>query len=262
MGREITVVRGIFKHAFDADLIDRPVKFGPMFKVPSKAKQRKHRAKQEQANGQKVFEAAEIRAMLNAADVQLRAMILLGINGALGNTDCANLPFAALDLKKAWLDYARVKTGVDRRVPLWPETVAALEAAIAARPQPKDPADANVVFVTKFGQRWVRYQVTEEKRFGKKVIKPKFDDAVAKAAAKLLNKLGIKRHRLGFYALRHTFETIAGGSKDQAAVDAIMGHVDPSMAATHRHGIDDARLHAVVDHVRAWLFPKVDGKIS
>ena len=34
-----------------------------------------------------------------------------------------------------------------------------------------------------------------------------------------------------------------------------MGHVDDSMAATYREGIDDSRLQAVVDHVHAWLWP-------
>ena len=39
-------------------------------------------------------------------------------------------------------------------------------------------------------------------------------------------------------------------------MDAIMGHADSSMAAEYRHGIDDSRLRAVVDHVRTWLFGK------
>ncbi len=44
--------------------------------------------------------------------------------------------------------------------------------------------------------------------------------------------MGIKRAGLSFYALRHTFETVAGETKDQVAVDAIMGHVNGTMA-TH-----------------------------
>jgi integrase len=71
----------------------------------------------------------------------------------------------------------------------------------------------------------------------------------------LLDKLNINgRKRLGFYTLRHNFETIAGGSKDQVAVDALMGHVDSSMAAVYREGIEDDRLRAVTDHVHLWLF--------
>ena len=40
----------------------------------------------------KMFEAAEIRSLLEAAPTQLRAMILLGINCGFGNNDCGTLP--------------------------------------------------------------------------------------------------------------------------------------------------------------------------
>jgi integrase len=59
-------------------------------------------------------------------DWYLRAPILLGINGGLGNTDCATLLLSAIDLDLAVMDYARPKTAVQRVLPLWPETVAAL----------------------------------------------------------------------------------------------------------------------------------------
>ena len=50
-----------------------------------------------------------------------------------------------------------------------------------------------------------------------------------KKTRKLLDKLGIHRKRVGFYALRHTFKTIGGESRDQVAVDHIVGHVDQSV---------------------------------
>ena len=56
-----------------------------------------------------------------------------------------------------------------------------------------------------------------------------------------------------FYALRHTFETIAGESRDQVAVDAIMGHSREDMASVYRERIGDDRLRAVAEHVRQWL---------
>ncbi len=83
LGREITVVRMIFKYALESDLIERPVKFGPKFKTPSKQERRRAKAKTEYANGKKIFKAAEIRRMIYTADPQLKAMVLLGINGAL-----------------------------------------------------------------------------------------------------------------------------------------------------------------------------------
>ena len=71
---------------------------------------------------------------------------------------------------------------------------------------------------------------------------------------KLLRKLGINGHR-NFYTLRHTFRTIADESKDQPAVDFIMGHEVPHMSAVYRETISDERLRAVAEHVRKWLFP-------
>jgi integrase len=80
-------------------------------------------------------------------------------------------------------------------------------------------------------------------------------DALSQRFSKLLKRLGINGRRgLGFYTLRHVFETQAGESKDQVAVNAVMGHVDTSMAATYRERISDERLRAVVETVREWLY--------
>lgn len=79
------------------------------------------------------------------------------------------------------------------------------------------------------------------------------DNPVTKACVKLLKELGHHRPGLAFYGLRHTFETIGGEARDQAALDALMGHSDDSMAGIYRERISDERLRAVVDHVRGWL---------
>ena len=254
LGGKITQVRSIFKYAYESDLIEKTVKFGPTFRSPSSSEIRKAKAKAKHQNGARTFQAQEIRQMLEAATGQLKAMLLLGINAGLGNTDCANLPISALDLTNGWLDYPRPKTGAERRIPLWPETVEALREVISDRKEPNHPDDAGIVFLTLFRQRWVRYDIEERKSYGKIQIIKKQDDAICKAITKLLTQLNLKRPGLSFYSLRHTFETVAGGSRDQVAVDALMGHIDSSMAANYRHGIEDERLRAVVNHVNDWLF--------
>ncbi len=45
---------------------------------------------------------------------------------------------------------------MDRRCPLGPETVEAIQASVRQRPQPRNEADLGLVFLTKYGQRWVR----------------------------------------------------------------------------------------------------------
>src|SRR5262245_11919893 len=78
----IQYTRSLFKHALDAGLIDRPIRFGPGFKRPSKKTLRLNRA----SGGPKLLTADEIRRMIAAAGVQLKAMLLLGINCGYGNT--------------------------------------------------------------------------------------------------------------------------------------------------------------------------------
>ena len=257
LGKEVCMVRTVFKYALGNDLIEKAVTFGTEFVTPTKGDKRRHRARHKQANGAKMFQAADVRTMLAVAGPQLRAMIYLGLNCGLGNSDCATLPVSALDFEGGWLDFPRPKTGVERRVPLWPETVKAIQASLATRRQPKDANDAGLVFLTRQGRPWVRYKLTETKdESGKVSINGIADDGIAKTTAKFLTKLGLKRPGLSFYALRHTFETVAGATADQVAVDAIMGHVDSTMAAEYREHIDDARLVAVVNHVRKWLNAK------
>jgi integrase len=237
VGNVVQRVRSVFKFAADMGLIDRPVRFGP-FKGPSKKTLRLHRAKQ----GLKLFTREEVHRLLGAAPAHLRAMILLGINCGFGNADVGTLPLSALDLDHGWVRYPRPKTGIDRRCPLWPQAVQALKEALAVRPEPKDTADAGLVFITKYGKPWHKDTAT--------VANP-----LSAEMGKLLHALGINgRQGLGFYTLRHTFRTVADESRDQVACDHIMGHADPSMAGHYRERISDERLRAVTDHVRAWLY--------
>jgi len=47
----------------------------------------------------------------------------------------------------------------------------------------------------------------------------------------------------------------ADESKDQPAIDFIMGHGVLHKSAVYRETISDERLRAVADHVHRWLFP-------
>jgi integrase len=248
LGNEIQRVRVVFKWADDAGLIERPVRYGPDFRRPSRKVLRVERAKK----GPRMFEAHEIRALVDGAlvvgddgpelvqgNAALRAMFLLGVNAGYGNTDVGRLRFE--HVQGEWATFPRPKTGVARRAWLWPETRAALAAAVAERPTPADEASADLVFVTRWGGSWA---------------KEGMDNPVSKETAKLIKALGLERRGRSFYALRHVFETIAGEAKDQVVVDYVMGHLDQSMAATYRERISDDRVRAVCDHVRRWLFPE------
>lgn len=102
-------------------MIEKPVRFGQQFKKPSASVLRRHRAK----SGEKMLESHELRRMLDALDGKevetgrtdeetgkpetvtvpvnpvLRAMVLLGVNCAFTNKDCADLPLKAVNLEAA-----------------------------------------------------------------------------------------------------------------------------------------------------------------
>ena len=253
LGNEIQRCRSIFKYGYEAGLMQQPIRFGPDFKKPSKKTLRLERNKK----GPRMLEAAELRQVLDAAGQPMRAMILLGVNCAFGPVDVATLPQKALDLKAGWVNFPRPKTGVERRVPLWPETITALQEAIADRPAPKDKANVGLAFITKFGLPWWRCNLQSGVSTGAGApAKTIFvqDNVVVKEFIKLLKALKLHRPGLGFYALRHGFETIGGDSRDQIAVDHIMGHARDDMASVYRERISDERLVAVTEHVRQWLF--------
>lgn len=235
LGNTITRIRAIFKWGLDQGLLERLPTFGQSFNRPSQKTMRRERAQK----GPRMFTAEQLRAILEVGTPNVCAMMMLGINAGLGNTDVAELPIQAIDLKAGWLEYPRAKTGVHRRVPLWPETLAKLETALAHRPEPKDPAHATLLFIGARGQDYLG------NRTGYRVHQA-FKGALTKAKIK----------DRSFYDLRRTFQTIAEGARDLAAVQSIMGHAPPAddMSARYRQMVDDQRLKDAVEHVRAWLF--------
>jgi len=242
LATQIQKVRTLFKYAFDSGLIDRPVRFGQTFQKPSRKMMRK--ARNEAAP--RMFEADELRQIIEKAKPHLKAMVLLGINAGFGQSDAAALNFDAVDMAGRWINFPRTKTAIMRRIPLWPETLQALRDSIAERPEAKDDAYSRLVFITKYGKAWVRVRNREEG--GCVPI-----DSVALEFNKLLKELDLKNGR-AFYALRHTFRTVADTSRDTPAIDKLMGHVDESMGELYRERIDDRRLQAVVDLVRSWIW--------
>lgn len=243
---EINRVRIVFKWAHDQGLAEKPA-YGQSFEKPSAKMIRKAR----NAAPKRLYSQTELLAILTVADVYLKAMVLLGINAGLGNTDIANLPKSAIDFDQGWLDYPRPKTEIERRISLWPETLEAVKAAIEKRPRPRDPRDSELVFITVQGNRWVRTTTSKRRSKVGDDLRYVTVNTIAGRFKLLTSKLKISRT---FYDLRHTFETIGGEAKDQIAVNSLMGHADHSMSAHYREGVSDERLKAVTDHIHSWLF--------
>ncbi len=149
LAKFIQMVRTVFIFAYKAELIEVPVRYGDQFDKPPRRIMRLERARR----NVRLIEAIDLWKLLDAADPQLRAMILLGLNCGYGQTDCATLQLPDLAIRPGWLESPRRKTGIARRCPLWPETVEAIDAVHGVRSEPKDAADAECVFLTTRGRR-------------------------------------------------------------------------------------------------------------
>jgi hypothetical protein len=110
--------------------------------------------------------------------------------------------------------YPRGKTGIERNLPLWPETIRALKGL-----QEK----GELVFYTRKGNPWVR---TIRRKEGDGTEKYTKDDAISKEFSKLMKKAGIKAPKgVGFYTLRRTAATLAAHSGDPFAVQKLLGQL-------------------------------------
>jgi integrase len=244
------IIRMIFAWGFNNRHITVPVIFGDYFSLPSKKELRRSRREHQEENGMRMFTAKEILAQLDAASEKMKAMILLGINCGYGNTDCGTLKIEEINFGTRIINRSRAKTEMDRVSPLWPETIKAIRAIIKDRSE-------GLVFLTRCNQSWVREQV-EVEGDEDQIVGAKSTDAISDMYGKLLKKMGQKRPGLNFYALRHTFRTIADEVGDDRAVRLIMGHELGHVEQSYIEGSPVAmdRLRKVTGRVHRWLYKR------
>lgn len=253
LDRHVTNIRAMFNWAVRNGVLNSLPKWGDSFDKPSQTQKRRHRHAIAAKNGKRMFTRSEVRQLLEMATPVMKAMVYLGINCGMGNTDIAELPRSAVDLSSGTLDYPRPKTSQERRAILWPETVEAVRQALHVRPEPVDPKDQHLVFLTPEGRPWVHNELKEKDG---KVVGISKTDMITWAFKRLMRRSGIAsdesgRQGLSFYALRHTYRTIADECMDQHAVHLTMGHAIPGMAGVYVQQIKDERLRKVAEHVRS-----------
>lgn len=228
----IVKLRALFAWAYDAGHADKPLRYREALKRPPLAKLRKAK----ETRQKNLFSHKEICALISAANPWMKAAIMLAINGGLGNRDICEIEWSHIN--GDWVEMSREKTAVHRRFLLWPETKAALVRN-----------ESRWIFCGERGQQLGQ---------GSSNATP-----ISAMFRELMTTAGIdvdedgkpikgKKGR-GFYTLRHTYRTIADGAKDRTAVRYTMGHADSSIDAEYVEGIDEARLKAVSDLVRAWF---------
>ncbi len=232
---EISRIKSVFRWGHENGKIDHLPRYGD-FKKPSTKTTRLERA----AKGERLFTSDEVLSLLELANVNQRAFLLLGLNTGMGQSDIATLPKHAI--KGEWLDYVRGKTGVQRRAWLWPETREAVAAAMQASGPAENPEDDGLAFRTSYGGRWiVMYKGTP-------------DDRLSEQFRTLMKRAKLDGRGLSFYRLRHLHRTLTDECLDWPAANAVMGHADQTMAGVYRERVSDERIRRVCEHVRCWLF--------
>jgi integrase len=239
LNRNIAAIRQMFRWASGEGFLTTEPKYGEAMR----------KARHGRIGKPKVFGRDEVWAMLAAARPPFQAMILLGLNCGLGNTDIGQLRWGDLDLDAGFLSNRRQKTEVPRRCPLWPETIAAIRDAGAEK-----RGAADHVFLTKFGNPWV-----QEPPDGARIdsVRMEFTKVLVRAGIfipKAKRKKGERPDGRNFYTLRRTFRTLADNVRDHHATALMMGHTFGSVAGLYVQHIEDARLVKVSEYVRDRLF--------
>lgn len=228
LGQQIGRYKAIFNFAYKNNLIDAPLKMGVSFDKPS----REAIKREKQSKPAKIFTIEELRTLYHAATPQMKAFMLLALNGGVGNSDIGKLEFR--HIQNGWIDFPRPKTTAERKFPLWPETIKAIDKAKQIKGQLPN------VFLTKYGNVWHN---------------EKNHSAMSKEFRELCIGCGLHQTGRSFYSLRHQFRTVADRSRDTPAINLIMGHTDDTIAGGYREWIEPERLQAVVDMVRKWVKP-------
>lgn len=147
----LSVVRAMYVFAADVELLPavprlRRVRNEPCPKVGSRQKP--------------LYTAGELQKLLDGAELQLKVMLLLGLNCGFGPKDLADLMWD--DIRDGRVTLPRSKTGICQTYALWPETEAHLEQLRESRRElceritKRNPtaSDRGHVLVTRYWQPW------------------------------------------------------------------------------------------------------------
>jgi len=103
-----------------------------------------------QETEKKIISPREFSAAFDVADTQWRAILLLTLNCGLRNRDVSDIEWQHIRWDEAILNFPRGKTGRKRRIPLAPQTIAALRLWRA-----ETTSSLPNIFCTNDGSKWV-----------------------------------------------------------------------------------------------------------
>ncbi len=211
----LTAVRSIFNFADDLDLLE---------KVP-KLKRVKNEPPRPVGSVEKpLYTTEQIHRLLEHADIQLKVMLLLGLNCGFGPKDLHDLTWKHIRGERVTLP--RSKTGICQTFLLWPETLQALEHLRRHRKEligrmakrGRHRSDGGSVFTTRFWKPWSK-------------------DSVAEQFRRLCKKAKVPCY--GFYRLRHCASTAMSLVTTPHVQRKFMRHSNLQQQVTYTHTPDN-----------------------
>ena len=164
INNHVSVIKAVFHWAENNQIVSKIPNIKILKKIPIKKTKKQ------------IFTTDQINALLSNANAKMKAMIWLGLNCAFGCTDCAELLWENIDFDNKRVNFPRPKSGVERNLPLWKQTILALEEI---------PKEGETVFLTQKGNKYVR---VDQKIKPDGTVKTVFHNIISKEFTKLLAK--------------------------------------------------------------------------
>lgn len=224
----LSAVRAVFSFAEETELIEKAPK---LKRVKNEKKPRPGSKKKS------LYTQEEINTLLQAADLQMKVMILLALNCGFGPKDIHDLTWDDLNGERVTLP--RSKTGVCQTYLLWPETKELLDkikqerAALIKRTLNRNigRSDYGHVFVTRFWRPWHK-------------------DAISGEFRKLCKKVSVECY--GIYRLRHCASTAVSMVASPHVQRKFMRHSQLQQQITYTH-TPDAEVDKAIKEARKKL---------
>jgi len=211
----LSAVRSMFNFAEESDLIE---KMPPLKRVKNESSIKM--GSQEKP----LYSPEQISSLLENADIQLKAMLLLGLNCGFGPKDIHDLTWK--DICEDRIRLPRSKTGVCQTYQLWPETLEVLDnlrqerTSLIKRLEKRGRirSDEGHIFITRFWKPWSK-------------------DSIAEQFRKLCDKAGVPCY--GIYRLRHCASTAMSLVATPHVHRRFMRHAQLQQQVTYTHTPDE-----------------------
>jgi integrase len=266
--RVVRYVRAAFQWGADNGKFTLP-SFGTEFVAPDTGKDamRQHKARNDLADhSARIVTGPELDKMLDRANPNFKAILLLAANCGLGPADLGRLKWRHLDLEAGRLDFPRGKTGTPRKGHLWKKSRSAL-ARVRTLKNAKAAIEAKgrdaLVFVARRGLSMYEERLVTKTVDGKVKASVVVRNAISITVGRIAADCGLEGVTL--YRFRHGLRTLGQRARDTAALNLAMGHRERTTGETYNHEEPDwTRLKRVARKVYKayWPTAKQEGTLQ